>query len=202
MFGTTFIVGNIGFGALARTFERWGVSVSRFSGVTMVLFVLVQGLIAAVPLPPMAVWAAYSVLGSPGILTYAVLAEHFPARLIGRVNTSFTLVILGDLCTASGDRRGAGSLAGARRPLSGPRTSMGLVRVGRGARACRNRILHAGAAMRGREVGLRQETTGSAENAPRRDPVENGLKLKRGRQWVVEPMDFEARSVSSYNLKV
>ncbi|MCF2133229.1 MULTISPECIES: hypothetical protein [Mycetohabitans] len=96
MFGTTFIVGNIGFGALARTFERWGVSVSRFSGVTMVLFVLVQGLIAArVPLPPMAVWAAYGALGSSGILTYAVLAEHFPARLIGRVNTSFTLVIFG-----------------------------------------------------------------------------------------------------------
>ncbi|WP_323071941.1 hypothetical protein [Mycetohabitans endofungorum] len=81
MLGTTFIVGNIGFGALARTFERWGVSVSRFSGVTMVLFVLVQGLIAArVPLPPMAVWAAYGALCSTGILTYAVLAEHFPAR--------------------------------------------------------------------------------------------------------------------------
>ncbi|MCG1046587.1 MFS transporter [Mycetohabitans sp. B6] len=92
--GATFIAGNIGFGALARTLERWGVSVYRFSGVTMVLFVLVQGLIAArVPLPPMVVWAAYGALGGSGILTYAVLAKHFPVRLIGRVNTSFTLVI-------------------------------------------------------------------------------------------------------------
>ncbi|WP_433704974.1 MFS transporter [Paraburkholderia sacchari] len=92
--GGAFIVGNIGFGALARTFEQYGVSVARFSGVTMVLFVVVQALLAArVPLPAAFLWAAYGALGGTGILTYAVLAEHFPPRLIGRVNTTFTLVI-------------------------------------------------------------------------------------------------------------
>ncbi|WP_321857548.1 MFS transporter [Paraburkholderia tropica] len=92
--GAAFIVGNIGFGALARSFERRGVSVAHFSGVTMVLFVVVQALLAArVPLPAPVLWAAYGALGGTGILTYAVLAEYFPSRMIGRVNTTFTLVI-------------------------------------------------------------------------------------------------------------
>lgn len=92
--GAAFIVGNLGFGALARALEQRGVSVYLSSGVTMVLFVVVQALIAArVPLPESVLWAAYGALGGTGILTYAVLAEHFPARLLGRVNTSFTLVI-------------------------------------------------------------------------------------------------------------
>ncbi|WP_116141588.1 MFS transporter [Trinickia diaoshuihuensis] len=92
--GAAFIAGNVGFGALARALERRGVSVYLSSGATMVLFVLVQALIAAqVPLPQSVLWAAYGALGGTGILTYAVLAEHFPARMLGRVNTTFTLVI-------------------------------------------------------------------------------------------------------------
>jgi MFS family permease len=92
--GGAFIVGNIGFGALARAFERRSVSVQLFSGVTMTLFVCVQALLAArVPLPAPVLWAAYGALGGTGILTYAVLAEYFPPRMIGRVNTTFTLVI-------------------------------------------------------------------------------------------------------------
>jgi MFS family permease len=92
--GGAFIAGNIGFGALARAFERRGVSVQLFSGVTMMLFVVVQILLAArVPLPAPLLWAAYGALGGTGILTYAVLAEYFPPRMIGRVNTTFTLVI-------------------------------------------------------------------------------------------------------------
>jgi MFS family permease len=92
--GGAFIVGNICFGAMARAFERRGVTVQRFSGVTMALFVVVQALLAArVPLPEPLMWAAYGALGGTGILTYAVLAGHFPARMLGRVNTTFTLVI-------------------------------------------------------------------------------------------------------------
>jgi MFS family permease len=92
--GGAFIAGNLCFGAMARAFERRGVTVQRFSGVTMVLFVIVQAMLAArVPVPEPLMWAAYGALGGTGILTYAVLAEHFPARLLGRVNTTFTLVI-------------------------------------------------------------------------------------------------------------
>ncbi|MGN6316083.1 MFS transporter [Trinickia sp.] len=94
LLGAAFIAGNLGFGALARVLERRGVSVYLSSGVTMALFVLVQALIAArAPIPEAVLWAAYGALGGTGILTYAVMAEHFPARLIGRVNTSLNLVI-------------------------------------------------------------------------------------------------------------
>jgi MFS family permease len=92
--GGAFIVGNVCFGALARAFERNGVRVQTFSGITMLLFVVVQALLAArAPLPEWFLWAAYGALGGTGILTYSVLAAHFPTRLIGRVNTTFTLVI-------------------------------------------------------------------------------------------------------------
>ncbi|CBW74368.1 Transporter, MFS superfamily [Mycetohabitans rhizoxinica HKI 454] len=49
-----------------------------------------------------------------------------------------------DLCAASGDWRGARSLAGAGRPLSGSRASVGLGRADCSARACCNWVLHAG----------------------------------------------------------
>jgi hypothetical protein len=45
------------------------------------------------PIPEPLLLGAYGALGGTGILTCAVLAEHFPARLLGRVNTTFTLVI-------------------------------------------------------------------------------------------------------------
>jgi MFS family permease len=94
LLGGAFIAGNLGFGALARVLERRGVSVYLSSGVTMALFVLVQALIAArAPIPEAVLWAAYGALGGTGILTYAVMAEHFPPRLIGRVNTSLNLVM-------------------------------------------------------------------------------------------------------------
>jgi MFS family permease len=92
--GGAFIVGNVCFGMLARALERRGIRVQSFSGATMGAFVVIQALLAArVPLPDVLLWAAYGALGGTGILTYAVLAEHFPARLIGRVNTAFTLII-------------------------------------------------------------------------------------------------------------
>jgi len=92
--GGAFIIGNLGFGMLARVFERRGVSVHLFSGVTMMAYVAVQALLAArVPLPAPLLWGAYGAFGGTGILTYAVLAGYFPPQMIGRVNTTFTLVI-------------------------------------------------------------------------------------------------------------
>jgi MFS family permease len=92
--GIAFIAGMAGHGGLARALERRGVSVYLFSGATMVLFVIVQIAIALqLALPDTLLWAAYGLFGGTGIMTYAVLAAHFPARLLGRVNTTFTLVI-------------------------------------------------------------------------------------------------------------
>ena len=80
--------------AAARVLERRGVSVYAFCGVGMALFVATQAaIVARVPLPPAVLWAAYGMFGGVGILTYAVMAGHFPAHLIGRANTTLTLVI-------------------------------------------------------------------------------------------------------------
>lgn len=88
------MVGCVSFGAVARRLERYGVSLSAFSGVGMLVFIGVQGAIMArVPVPAVWLWAAYGVFGGAGILSYAVLAEHFPSHLMGRVNTSLTLVM-------------------------------------------------------------------------------------------------------------
>ena len=92
--GVAMMAGCFGFGAAARVLERRGVSVQAFCGVGMALFVATQAaIVARVPLPPAVLWAAYGMFGGVGILTYAVLARHFPAHLIGRANTTLTLVI-------------------------------------------------------------------------------------------------------------
>ncbi|VVE30244.1 putative sulfoacetate transporter SauU [Pandoraea communis] len=92
--GLAMMGGSVVFGAAARWLERRGVSVFAFSGVGMVLFVVVQSLLMMrAPIPPVWLWAAYGIFGGSGILSYAVLAEHFHGTLIGRVNTSLTLVI-------------------------------------------------------------------------------------------------------------
>ncbi|KWH02421.1 hypothetical protein WT58_00750 [Burkholderia territorii] len=92
--GFAMMAGCVGFGAAARVLERRGVSVQAFCGVGMALFVATQvAIVARVSLPPGVLWAAYGMFGGVGILTYAVLARHFPAHLIGRANTTLTLVI-------------------------------------------------------------------------------------------------------------
>jgi predicted MFS family arabinose efflux permease len=92
--GLAMMVGSVLFGLLARAMERLGLSVLAFSGIGMALFVVDQGLIiAGAPLPAWALWTGYGFFGGVGILTYAILAEAFPAGMIGRVNTTLTLLL-------------------------------------------------------------------------------------------------------------
>lgn len=92
--GFAMMAGCIGFGAAARGLERRGVSLYAFCGVGMALFVVTQLLImVGVPLPAGLLWGAYGIFGGTGILSYAVMARHFPPHLIGRANTTLTLII-------------------------------------------------------------------------------------------------------------
>lgn len=92
--GFAMMAGCVGFGAAARSLERRGVSVYAFCGIGMALFVATQlAIMLRAPLPAALLWAAYGVFGGVGILSYAIMAEHFPAHLIGRTNTTLTLVI-------------------------------------------------------------------------------------------------------------
>jgi len=92
--GLAFVGGNIGFGALARTLERKGVPTQVFSGVLMMVFIIVQAvIILRVPLPEKLLWSIYGALGGAGILTFTVLAERYPVHMVGRANTTFNLLI-------------------------------------------------------------------------------------------------------------
>ncbi|KND60374.1 Major facilitator family transporter [Candidatus Burkholderia verschuerenii] len=92
--GFAMMLGCVDFGAAARGMERRGVSVYAFCGGGMALFVATQLLmVLRVPLPAELLLAAYGVFGGTGILSYAVMSEYFPAHMIGRVNTTLTLVI-------------------------------------------------------------------------------------------------------------
>ncbi|MEW9580913.1 nitrate/nitrite transporter [Paraburkholderia sp. DGU8] len=92
--GFAMMAGCVGFGAAARTLERRGISLYAFCGIGMALYVLTQLLIMFdAPLPAGLLWASYGIFGGTGILSYAVMARHFPAQMIGRVNTTLTLII-------------------------------------------------------------------------------------------------------------
>ncbi|MGF6601599.1 MFS family permease [Paraburkholderia sp. GAS448] len=92
--GVAMMAGCVGFGAMARSLERRGISLYAFCGIGMALFVVTQVLIMLrAPLPAGLLWAAYGIFGGTGILSYAVLARHFPPHLIGRSNTTLTLIL-------------------------------------------------------------------------------------------------------------
>ncbi|MGF6921932.1 MFS transporter [Paraburkholderia sp. 40] len=92
--GFAMMAGCAGFGAAARSLERRGLSLYAFCGIGMALYVLTQMLIMFnAPLPASLLWAAYGIFGGTGILSYAVMARHFPPQMIGRVNTTLTLII-------------------------------------------------------------------------------------------------------------
>ena len=92
--GFAMMAGCVGFGAAARGLEKRGVSLYAFCGIGMALFVATQLLIMfRAPLPAGLLWAAYGIFGGTGILSYAVLARHLPSQLIGRGNTTLTLVL-------------------------------------------------------------------------------------------------------------
>ena len=92
--GLAMVAGSVAFGLAARGLERRGLSVLSFSGIGMALFVLDQILIlVGAPVPAWLLWTAYGFFGGTGILTYAILAEAFPTSMIGRVNTTLTLLL-------------------------------------------------------------------------------------------------------------
>jgi MFS family permease len=92
--GLAMMAGCVSFGLLAKALERRGLSVHAFCGIGMMVFVVDQLLIILhAPLPAAVLWVAYGFFGGTGILSYAVLAEQVPAPLIGRSNTTFTLIM-------------------------------------------------------------------------------------------------------------
>ncbi len=88
------IAGYFALGALAARLYRRGVPTVRVAATGMLLFLVVQLVLAWQP-PAYAAWfwILFGFFGTACILPYAVLSQHFPAQLTGRVNTSLNLLV-------------------------------------------------------------------------------------------------------------
>jgi MFS family permease len=88
------IIGYFVFGLLAARLNRRGIPTVRVATVGMLLFLVVQLLLAVHCVLLAAVsWLLFGFFGTACILPYAVLSQSFPPRLAGRVNSSLNLLV-------------------------------------------------------------------------------------------------------------
>jgi MFS family permease len=92
--------------ALSAGALLWGVAVDRLRrrgvgpqalfGLVATIFIAAQlALILRLPLPSYAPWIAVAAVGAGTVLSYAILAEYFPAELAGRANAALNLFHIG-----------------------------------------------------------------------------------------------------------
>lgn len=88
------IVGYFAFGALTERLSRRGIRPQAVAvgGMTAFMFAQLALLTGWQPLA-MFFWLLFSLFGTAGILPYAILSQHFPARLAGRANTALNLLV-------------------------------------------------------------------------------------------------------------
>ncbi|MEO5376142.1 MAG: MFS transporter, partial [Alphaproteobacteria bacterium] len=86
--------GFILFGALAVRLDHRGVPPLVVAGAGMFGFMVVQAaLVLDLPVGSLPTWLSFGLLGSSGVLGYAVLSQGFPSGLAGRTNTALNLFI-------------------------------------------------------------------------------------------------------------
>ncbi|MBF0095554.1 MAG: MFS transporter, partial [Alphaproteobacteria bacterium] len=87
-------IGFLFMGTLAERLARRGMSTLVVAGAGMLGFMGVQAvLVFGLPLAPLPVWVLFGLLGSSGVLGYAVLTQGFPATFAGRANTAINMFI-------------------------------------------------------------------------------------------------------------
>jgi len=80
-------LGALLFGVAAERLRRRGVSPQVLLGVVATVSIVAQlALILRWPLPSYFLWAIVAAVGAATVLSYAILAEHFPKELAGRAN--------------------------------------------------------------------------------------------------------------------
>lgn len=88
------VAGFIGMGRFTQWLGHRGISAGAVAAGGMGVFMGVQVLvILAVPVRPLALWIAFGLSGTSGILCYADLTQRFPDTLSGRVNTGLNLLV-------------------------------------------------------------------------------------------------------------
>ena len=88
------ILGYLISGAVADRLIRRGVKPEKVAATGMLIFLAGQGLMLfPVPVLSLLYWLSFGFFGAACILPYGVLAQYFPTRLIGRVNTALNLMV-------------------------------------------------------------------------------------------------------------
>jgi predicted MFS family arabinose efflux permease len=104
------IIGFLGFGFLSDRLRRVGVRTVTVAAAGMLLFMLAQLALVALPaLSPAALWCGFGLFGTSGIVCYAALSQSFPKTLAGRVNTALNVLAFS---AAFGAQWGLGGLIG------------------------------------------------------------------------------------------
>lgn len=88
------VAGFLGLGTLSERLSRRGIKPIYIAGIGMFIFILAQaGILLEWALDFPAIWIVFGFFGTTGILQYAVLSQHFPTYLAGRVNTAINLLV-------------------------------------------------------------------------------------------------------------
>ncbi|MDH3739040.1 MAG: MFS transporter [Alphaproteobacteria bacterium] len=89
-----FVFGNIAVGFIAMRLGRRGVAPIVVVGVGMAAFLVMQLLVIGEWVAaPRVLWFVFGMLGSVGVLSFAVLTHEFPAHLTGRASTGMNLLV-------------------------------------------------------------------------------------------------------------
>jgi predicted MFS family arabinose efflux permease len=91
---TGFVIGNILIGFVAVRLGKRGVAPIVVTGVGMAAFMLVQLLVIGEWIAaPSVLWLVFGMLGTIGVLSFAVISQEFPAHLTGRASTGMNLMV-------------------------------------------------------------------------------------------------------------
>ncbi|TVO74098.1 MFS transporter [Sedimenticola selenatireducens] len=92
---TAMVAGFLVMGTLAERLARVGVPSILLSVTGMMIFQIIQLLIILGPSDQQlsVIWIAFGFFGTTGIVQYAVLSQHYPRHLAGRVNTAMNLLV-------------------------------------------------------------------------------------------------------------
>ncbi len=95
----TLTVGAVLIGIIADRVKRYGVSSSTIFGAACGLFMVIQlAVIERVAIPDVILWAGFAVFGGMTVLSYSMIAEHFPQDAIGRTNGALNVLHIGTAC--------------------------------------------------------------------------------------------------------
>ena len=89
-------LGALLWGVAVDRLRRRGVEPRALLGLVATIFIVTQlALILRLPLPSYVPWIVVAAVGAGTVLSYAILAEYFPAELAGRANAALNLFHIG-----------------------------------------------------------------------------------------------------------